>query len=120
MVKMNTGRWRWSEFTPYPLWDPVQKCPLWSAEEWKAVRTALLKPVDVELTRDKVIVPWNTGTKATNEDDDDTGTKILIAPVIQGRGVPATFIDGFMINETITYCGVPVWHHSTRWWCAVA
>ena len=64
MVKMNTGRWRWSESTPYLLWDAVQKCPLWSAEEWKAVRTALSKPVptvNVELTDDKVVVLRNTG-----------------------------------------------------------
>ena len=26
MVKMNTGRWRWSESTPYPPWDAAQKC----------------------------------------------------------------------------------------------
>ena len=94
MVKMNTGRWRWSESTPYPPWDAVQKCPLWSAKEWNAVRAALSKrvpTVDVELTDDKVIVLRNTGTEATNEDDNDKGTKILLAPIIQGRGVPATF-----------------------------
>ena len=71
----------------------MQKCPLWSAEACKAVRTALSKPVptlDVELTYGKVVVLRNTGTGAT-EADDDTGTKILIAPIIQGRGVPATF-----------------------------
>ena len=94
MLKMNTGRCRWSESTPYPPWDALQKCPLWSAKEWKAIRTALSKPVptiDVELTNDKVVVLRNMGTEATNEADDDTGTKILIAPIIQGRGVPATF-----------------------------
>ena len=80
-MKMNTGCRRWSESTPYPPWDAVQKCPLWSAEEWKAVKTALSKPVptvDVELTDNKVVVLRNTGIEATNEDDDDTGTKILI------------------------------------------
>ena len=94
MAKMNTGRWRWSQPTSYPPWDAMQKCPLWSAEEWKAVKTALSKPVptvDIELTDDKVVVLRNTGIEATNEDDDDTGTQILIAPIIQGRGVPATF-----------------------------
>ena len=94
MVKMKTGHWCWSESTPYPLWDAVQKCPLWSAEEWKAVRVALLKPiptVDVELIDDKVVVLRNTGTEATNEDDDDKGTKILIVPIIEGCSVPATF-----------------------------
>ena len=91
MVKMNTGRWRWSESTTYPLWDAIKKCPLWSAEEWKAVWTALSKrvpTVDVELTDDKVGVLWNKGTEATNEDEDDTGTKILIGPIVQGRGMP--------------------------------
>ena len=72
----------------------MQKSLLWRAKELKAVRTALSKfvlAVDVELTDDKVVVLRNTGIEATNEDDNDTGTKILIAPVIQGRGVPATF-----------------------------
>ena len=43
MVKMSTDRWWWSKSTPYPLWDAVQKCPLCSVEEWKAVSTALSK-----------------------------------------------------------------------------
>ena len=96
MVKMNTGRWCWLESTPYP-WDPMgcsAEMPLVECRGWKADRTALSKPVptvDVELTDDKVVVLRNTGTEATNEDDDDTGTKILIAPIIQGRGLPATF-----------------------------
>ena len=44
VVMMNTGSWRWLESGPYPSWDAVRKCPLWSAEEWKAVGTALSKP----------------------------------------------------------------------------
>ena len=59
VVKMNTGRRRWLKPTPYPPWDAVQKCPLWSAEEWKGVRSALSKPVptgDVEPTDAKVVV----------------------------------------------------------------
>ena len=58
------------------------------------MRTALSMPVPtvyVKLTDDKVIVLRNTSTKATNKDEDDTRTKILLAPVVQGRGVPATF-----------------------------
>ena len=104
VVKMNTGRWRWSESNPHPPWDAVQKCPLWSAEEWKAARRALSKlvpTVDVELTDDKVVVLGNMGTEATNEDG--TGTKILIAPVIQGRGVPATFAA----RPCATVCSIP-------------
>ena len=79
---------------PLPGVGCSAKMPLWTADEWKAVRTALLKPillVDLELTDDKVVVLLVTGTKATNEDDDDTGTKILIALVNQGRTMPATF-----------------------------
>ena len=48
------------------------------------MRTALSKPVptiDVKITDDKFVVLRNIGTEATNEDEDDTGTKILIAPV---------------------------------------
>ena len=47
--------------------------------------------VDLDLTNGKVVVLWNTGSGATNEDNDDTGTKILSAPIIHGRGVLATF-----------------------------
>ena len=94
MVKMNPGQPHWSQSTPYPPWDAVHKCPLWTAEEWKDVTTALSKLMptfDVELDDDKVVVLRNTGSEATNEDDDDIGTKVLIAPVIRGHGVPPTF-----------------------------
>ena len=94
MVRMNTGRWRWSESTPYTPWDAVRTCPLSCAEEWKAVRTELSKlvtTVDVELSDDKVVVLRNKATEATNEDEDDIRTKILVAPFVEGRGVPATF-----------------------------
>ena len=66
VVKMNMGRWRWSGSTPYPPWDAVQKCFLWSAEEWKAVRPALTKPlrtVHVELTDNKVVLLRNKGPR---------------------------------------------------------
>ena len=33
---------------------------------------------------------------------------------------PPFCIEVFMLNETISYCGVPIWHHPTRWWCVVA
>ena len=61
MVKMNTGQ-RWLESTPYPPWDAVHKCPLWSVEEWKVATTTLAKRVlagDVELNDDKAVVLRN-------------------------------------------------------------
>ena len=100
VVKMNTGRW-------LPAGGCSAEIPLVGCRRVeKAVKTALLKlvpTVDVELIDDKVVVLRNTRTKAMNEDDDDTGTKILIAPVIPGRGVPATFAT----RPYVAVCSVP-------------
>ena len=43
VMKINRGRYRCSKSTTYAPWDAVQKCPLWSAEEWNALRTALFE-----------------------------------------------------------------------------
>ena len=105
MVKMNTGRWHWSQSTPYPPWDAVKNCPLWIAEQWKGVRSALAKSVptvDVEITDDKVVLLRNTGTEATKEDTVDTCTKILFVLVIRGRVVPA-----FAARPYTTVCCIP-------------
>ena len=47
VVKLNKGRWKWSEDNPRPSWETVRKCELWNGDTWKPLRESLSRAVAV-------------------------------------------------------------------------